>query len=47
MLENRMLVDSEWEVLETHTNWDEYYEHIAEKDDIRYQNNIEEELIND
>ena len=36
MLENRMQIDSEWEDLETHKNWDEYYE----QDDIRYQDEI-------
>jgi len=44
MLENRMVVDSEWEDLENHTNWDEYYEHLAEEDDIRYQDEIFEEI---
>ncbi len=44
MLENRMLVDSEWEELETHANWDEYYEHLAEEDDIKYQDEIFEEM---
>lgn len=46
MLENRMLVDSEWEDLESHTNWDEYYNNLAEQDDIRYQDEIFEEMMN-
>lgn len=25
MLENRMVIDSEWERLENYTDWDEYY----------------------
>lgn len=25
-IENRMLIDSEWERLENHTDWDEYYD---------------------
>lgn len=44
MLENRMLIDSEWEELEIHINWDEYYELLAEEDDIRYQDKIFEEM---
>ncbi len=44
MLENKMLIDSEWKDLETHTNWDKYYEYLAEEDDIRYQDEIFEEI---
>lgn len=43
-IENRMLVDTEWEDLETHTNWEEYYNNLAEQDDIRYQDEIFEEM---
>lgn len=39
-IENRMLIYSEWEDLETHTNRKEYCNNLAEQDDIRYQDNI-------
>lgn len=40
MLENRMLIDSEWEDLETHTNWDEYYDKLAEIADREYEDSL-------
>lgn len=45
-MENRMLIDSEWEDLETHTKWEEYYNNLAEQDDIGYQDKIFEEMMN-
>ena len=40
MLENRMLIDSEWE--REYTDWEAYYKHLAEEDDRRWEDNLDE-----
>lgn len=44
-LENRMVIDSEWEDLERHTDWEEYYERLKKLDDMRYEDKWEEENL--
>ncbi len=43
MIENRMLIDSEWE--REDIDLEEYEEHLREEDDRRYQDKYEEELL--
>ena len=45
MLENRMLIDSEWE--REYINYDTYDEFLKEKEDLRHQDEIEKRLLNE
>lgn len=45
MLENRMLVDSEWE--KESINWEAREEYLREEDDRKYQEKIDERLLNE
>lgn len=45
MLENRMLIDSEWEM--ECIDWEAREEYLREEDDRRYEDKIDERLLNE
>jgi len=43
MLENRMLIDSEWDYIESNDDYDSYLEHLLQKDDEYWEDYCEED----